>query len=119
MTCKEFNKWATRHCAMFVFDLSANAPTFALWFKVFAEAGYSVADLDWATDALAARTAPLPWLRDHLPAIHAAIRNKRIDERREFDSEKYIVPDDERERGRKLLQPFLGKFGRMPRDAAN
>ena len=73
----EFDQWAGRHGAMFGFAHANDSAMFSLWFGLFADRGYSPAELRYATDSIAAKTEPLKWREHHLAEINKLIGDRR------------------------------------------
>lgn len=116
-----------RHCTLFLFDVAAHAATFIEWYRVFRGAQYSLDELNAASDEIARRSEPLPWLRDHLPHIHRSIRSARAkahkltmdDFRRRHGTN---LSDDQIAEGRQVLLRYFARIGHTPkrsREGAN
>lgn len=82
MTDAEYQDWATQHVATFGLNLANSSRTLAAWQAVFNLAGYSADELHDATRQIAAFSS-LRFLNEHLPAIRAAVMDRRMQQARE------------------------------------
>lgn len=76
MASRSFSDWAERHGN--TFGINQTRQDFAMltaWQRVFEIAGYTLAELDAATDAMALAPPRTRW--DHLDSIHANVRLQR------------------------------------------
>lgn len=77
MNWEQYCEWSTRYAAMFGMTRDTERAMFVEWFNVFTTAGYTLAELNAATQVIGMDP---PRFRDgHLRALHDAIRNARVD----------------------------------------
>lgn len=89
ITQDEFNGWVDRHAPIFMMNSDADLRTFAAWFNLFVSCGYTLADLNAATDAMALAPPPDKW--GQLEAIHRYARRAATG-RRQVEKQNATAP---------------------------
>ncbi len=89
-----FERWVKHHATVFGMDRAEDLATFLSWRKLFLRVGYTEAELREATDWLALNDPPT-WRVEHLKAIQARIRSRRIElrEQKPADGSGESYPD--------------------------
>jgi len=85
MNWEEYCEWSTRYAAMFGMTRDTERAMFTEWYNVFRAAGYTLAELNAATQVIG--MDPPKYRDGHLRALHDAIRNARVDKMRNHQRE--------------------------------